>query len=115
RVEAGVLGERAQALDLLRLAARVRRRQPEVRLDVPHALGALEALGEQVDERGVDVVDGPACLGQLGRNRLAHGLDPRSPTGRRCARRTADGAPPGISGKGRRRAVQARALSPLTL
>ena len=46
--------------DLLRLARRVGCRHPVLRFEVADLLGALEALGEQEDERGVDVVDAAA-------------------------------------------------------
>ena len=57
RVEIGVHGERAQAFDLARLAARVARWQARLGLVLAHRLGDAEALRQHVDQRGVDVVD----------------------------------------------------------
>src|SRR6185295_16643334 len=59
-VELGGLGELAQARDLLRLARRVGGRQAMRRLELAHGLRALEALGEQVNERCTDIVDAVA-------------------------------------------------------
>ncbi len=57
RVEPGLDREGAQPGDLLVLARRVGRRQPDGGLVPAHRLGDLEPLGKQVDQRGVDVVD----------------------------------------------------------
>ena len=57
RVEFGVFGERPQARDLHALTLGVARRHAGRRFEAPHRLRALEALGEQVHEGCVDVVD----------------------------------------------------------
>ena len=51
--------------DLGLLARRVSRRQPLAGLELADLLGALEPLGEQVDQGGVDVVDAGAQAHQL--------------------------------------------------
>ena len=56
----------AQPSDLLLLALGIRRRQADLRLVAPDRLGDLEALRQQVDESGVDVVDAGPVLGQPG-------------------------------------------------
>ena len=66
RVEARVVRQGAQPLDLEGLAGRVGRRHPRAGLEPAHLLGALEALGEQVHQRGVEVVDAAAQSLQLG-------------------------------------------------
>ncbi len=82
RVEPGVVGQGAQALDLTLLATRVGGGQTELGLEHPDPLRGLEALREQVDQRRVDVVDALAQAVQLGRG-LAHAQhrrrSPRSP------------------------------------
>ncbi len=72
RVEPGVLGQVAQPLDLVPLAGRIGRRQPVLRLQPPDLLGALEALGQHVDDRGVDVVDAAPQSEQLRLGLLVH-------------------------------------------
>ena len=62
----------AQPGDLLGLAVGVHRRQADLRLVAPDRLGDLEPLGEQVDERGVDVVDARPVRAQLLVDRLGH-------------------------------------------
>ena len=54
-------------------------------LELADLLGALEALGQQVDERGVDVVDAAAQPGELGRDlgHVAHAGQPRWLSARR--------------------------------
>ena len=69
-----------QSRDLLLLAARVRRRHTARGLEHPDLLGRLEPLGQQVDQRGVDVVDAAAQPRELGRDgdgEVAHERDPR--------------------------------------
>ena len=80
RVEARLRGELAQPRHLPLLAGRVRRRQVELGLEHPHLLGAPEALGEQVHQGGVEIVDGGAVGGEPGR----YGARPR-PVVRRAA------------------------------
>lgn len=65
RVEAGCLRQRSQSRHLLRLAIRVGGRQAGSRLVATDVLGDLEPLREQMDERGVDVVDARSIAGQL--------------------------------------------------
>lgn len=57
RVQFRVLREAAQAGDLFGFAVGVGRGQFVVRLEMADLLGALEALGEHVDNGSVDVVD----------------------------------------------------------
>lgn len=64
-VEPGLLGERAQPLDLTLLAFEVGRRKTDGGLVPTDVLSHLETFGEQVDEGGVDVVDTRSELGQL--------------------------------------------------
>ncbi len=56
-IEIGADGEAAQARDLALLARRIGRRQAVLRLELAHALRALEPLGQQVDDGRVQVVD----------------------------------------------------------
>ena len=56
-VEPGLVGQPAQPGDLALLALGVGRREAGRGLELAHPLGRLEPLGEQVDQRGVDVVD----------------------------------------------------------
>ena len=63
-VEFGAAREPAQPFDLRRLARRVGGGQPGGRLVPPDRLRDLEPLGEQEDERGVDVVDALAVTRQ---------------------------------------------------
>ena len=70
--------ERAQAVELLLLASRVGCRHPVLRLQHADLLGRAEALGEEVDERGVDVVDAAA--------ESAQGLERLGVIGARCGR-----------------------------
>ncbi|GAA2952752.1 hypothetical protein GCM10020227_19850 [Streptomyces flavovirens] len=65
RVELGAFGELAQPGDLAGLAGGVGGRQVVLRLEVADLLGGLEAFGEHVDDRGVDVVDAFAQAVQL--------------------------------------------------
>src|SRR5699024_8025384 len=64
RVEARGIGQGAQMRDLLLLPGRVGGRQAVGVLEDADALGVGEALGEQMDECGVDVVDAATLLGQ---------------------------------------------------
>lgn len=57
RIKSRLVGERPQPGDLPLLASRVGGRHTVRSLELPDSLGALEALGEQVDQGGVDVVD----------------------------------------------------------
>ncbi len=65
RVEPRRLGERPQAGDLLGLARGVGRGQAGGRLVAPDRLGDLEPLGEQEDQRRVDIVDALAKFVEL--------------------------------------------------
>src|SRR5690606_25067697 len=56
-IELGVDRQRAQALDLARLASGIARFEPGLRLVLADRLGDAESLGEHVDQRGIDVVD----------------------------------------------------------
>ncbi len=57
--------EGAQPGDLPRLSRRVRRRQIQARLQPPHLLSAFEALGEQMENRGIEIVYGAAQIHEL--------------------------------------------------
>ena len=61
----GLFGERSQPRDLHSLPLRIRWRQSGCRLEPPHLLSELEPLGQQVHERGIDVIDALAQTGQL--------------------------------------------------
>ena len=74
-VELRVFGERAQPRDLVRSRSGSDGRQAVLGLQHADLLGELEALGEQVHERGVDVVDAQPDGGQL----LGHGDGGRQP------------------------------------
>ena len=65
RIETRLDGQRPQPRHLLLLAHRVGGRQPDRGLVAADLLGDLEPLGEQVDERGVDVVDARPVTRQL--------------------------------------------------
>ena len=77
RVEARLLGERRGAgRSGSRSRLGIGRRQLDGGLVAADRLGDLEALGEQVDERGVDVVDARPVVGQL-RDRPSARSSPR--------------------------------------
>src|SRR6478609_3547636 len=57
RVQTGGLRDAGEAGDLLLVPGRVRGRQPTLGLELADPARELEALGEQVHEGGVDVVD----------------------------------------------------------
>ena len=57
RIEMGIVGETAQPRDLLRLACRIGRGQTMRRLVLTHRLGAFEPLGQEMNERRIDIVD----------------------------------------------------------
>src|SRR5690606_6711688 len=73
-IEMRLLRDRPQPGDLLTLASGVRGWHPARRLEPADRLGGLEPLGEQVDERRIDVVDalpvapefGTRVVGRLG-------------------------------------------------
>ena len=98
RVKTGLGGERAEPGDLSLFAGLVCRWHPCSGLEGTDLLRALEALGEQVDQRSVDVVDAAAEPGEfLGGIVCDHapsfsggrfGLRPGPGTGRGPARRT---------------------------
>lgn len=69
-VEVGFFGQRTQPCDLAFLAAWVGRGQRVFGLVAAHRLRRAETLGEDVDERRVEVVDAAAEAGQ-------HGIGPR--------------------------------------
>ena len=63
-VEVGIDGERTQARELLLLTSGVGCRHPVLRLQLADLLGRTEPLGEQIDQRRVDVVDAAAQTAQ---------------------------------------------------
>ena len=63
RVEPGIVGKRPQPGDLPLLAGGSAGGIPASAFEAAHRLGC--ALGEQVHERGIDVVDAAAQAGQL--------------------------------------------------
>ncbi len=63
-VELRFLGKMPQPRDLAFLAPRVGRRQPRGGLVAPHRLRHPEALGQHMDQRGVDIVDALAIAAQ---------------------------------------------------
>ena len=71
-VEVGFLGQLAQARDLAFLATGVRRGERVFGLVAAHRLGGAKAFGKDVDQRGIEVIDGAAKAGQhgIGRGRL---------------------------------------------
>ena len=69
-IELGGLREASQARDLRRLARRIGGSETVRRLVTADRLGAFEALGQHVDERGVDIVDAVAQAQQFG---MVHG------------------------------------------
>src|SRR5690606_28827035 len=73
RVEVRRLGELAQPRDLLLLARGIRGRHVVRGLELADLLRGAEALGEQIDERGVDVVDASAQAQQCGVRVLCSG------------------------------------------
>src|SRR5690606_8918725 len=91
-VEIGFDGECAQAFDLARLAGGVARGQAGLGLVLADRLGDAEALGQHVDQRGIDVVDRLAVggehrvlvlgLGMAGHRRATLAGIPRLPSGR---------------------------------
>src|SRR5699024_3709665 len=64
RVEAGLVRQLAEMGDLLLLARGIGGRQPVLGLQQTHPLRVGEALGEQVHEGGIDVVDAAALAHQ---------------------------------------------------
>ncbi len=60
RVQAGGYGQGAQPGDLLGLAGEVRRGQAQAGFQAADLLGAFEALGEEMDQGGVYIVDAGA-------------------------------------------------------
>ena len=66
RIEAGLHGQRAQARHLEVLTDRVCGWQADLRLVPTDVLGDLEPFGQQMDQRGVDVVDACPVALQLG-------------------------------------------------
>ena len=82
RVQAGLLSQGPQTRHLLPLAPGVGRRQIESGLEQAHLLSAAEALSQEMDEGGVEVVDGGPIDGQLTGDAallLAHAVRLRSP------------------------------------
>src|SRR3546814_278719 len=64
-VEVGLARQATQPLDLPRLAAGVGGGQVDPRFQLADRLRHLEAFGEHIDERGVDIVDALAVTAQL--------------------------------------------------
>ena len=80
RVEIGFFGQCAQAGDLAFLAVGIGRGQRVFGFVAAHRLRRAKPLGEDVDERGVEIVDATAEAGQ---NRIEkHGIRPRIGRGR---------------------------------
>jgi len=73
-IELGVPGERAQAGDLLRFARRVGWRKTVSGLVSPDGLRAFEPLGEQMHQRGIDIVD---AVAQTLKFRIGHDVFPQ--------------------------------------
>ena len=65
RIETRVDRQGPQPRDLQLLARRVGGRQPDLCLVTTHVLGDLEPLGQEMDQRGVDVVDARPVARQL--------------------------------------------------
>ena len=65
RVEVGVERQLTQPGDLLLFPVWISRREVVLGLESAHPLRVLEPLGEQVNERGIDVVDARAQLGEF--------------------------------------------------
>ena len=83
RVQAGLLGQGPQTRHLLPLAPGVGWRQVQLGLEKAHLLSAAESFGKEMDEGGVEIVDGIPVDGQLRGNAglpLAHAVRLRSPT-----------------------------------
>lgn len=57
RIQIGILGEVSKAFNLVFFARRIGRRQLVLGLEHANRLGAAEAFGQHVDERGIDIVD----------------------------------------------------------
>jgi hypothetical protein len=66
-VEFGTFREGAQAGDLFGFAGEVRGREFQAGFQLSDGLGAFEALGKQVNECGIDVVDAAPEAGQFRR------------------------------------------------
>ena len=65
-IEAGCVGQLTETGDLLGLAVRIGRGEPHLGLVLTDPFRDLEPFGQQVNERGVDVVDaGPAVAEYL--------------------------------------------------
>lgn len=62
RIEMGLLGEFSESGDLPGFPRLVGRGQTVVGFEFTDALGELEALGEEVNEGGIDVVDAASQL-----------------------------------------------------
>ena len=58
RIQTGIAGKCPQTVHLAPFSSGIGGGKAEPGLEHPHALGAAEALGQQVDERGVEVVYG---------------------------------------------------------
>ena len=65
-------GKRPKPCDLLELARGIGGRQALRRLELAYRLGELEALGQQMHQRRVDIVDGIAQPLQLGMRVFGH-------------------------------------------
>ena len=82
RVQAGLLSQCPQTCHLVLLAPGVGRRQVQLGLEQAHLLSAAEALSQEMDEGGVEIVDGGPIDGQLRGDAallLAHAVRLRSP------------------------------------
>jgi DNA-binding CsgD family transcriptional regulator len=85
-VEMRLLGQGAQPRDLLHLPGRICRRQPSCRLELADLLGDLEPFSQQMDQRGVHIVDTQPQPVQLRPDVLGHTRKPSHPVVR-CPRR----------------------------
>lgn len=65
RIELGVVRQRTQPRDLLRLTPRIGGRQAMGCLELSDNLRTPEALGENVDQRRIDVIDAFAQASKL--------------------------------------------------
>src|SRR5689334_6652775 len=72
RIQLRLLCERSQPRHLLCLPRQIGGRQSLCRLELAHCLGELEALGQQVHQRRVDIVDGIAQALQFGMHAFPH-------------------------------------------
>jgi hypothetical protein len=81
-IEARVMGQASQALDLTRLAARVTRGHARCGFQFSDRLSELESLREQANQGAVDVVDAVSQVSQSFSRSIGHGsIFPRARRG----------------------------------